>query len=285
MSDAGPHVVDASEADFATLVVEESKARPVVVDFWAPWCGPCRTLTPVLEAEVQALAGDVRLVKVNTDENPRLAQDYGIHGIPAVKAFVGGKVTDEFTGVLPRDGVRAFLRGLRPGPEQHLLEEAVALAEAGRFDEADAKAEEALALEPKLPFAWVVRAQAAAARGELDEAERRLGRADGDPAAAATVEHMRARLTFMRAIAERDEEPALRARLEAADDPDAALGVAAHEALAGHTSEAFERLLAVLTTHRKSHLAAAHKLVLALLPLVPEDDARDMRRRLSNVLY
>jgi putative thioredoxin len=106
--------VPVSEADFNEQVVEASRDTPVVVDFWAPWCGPCRQLTPILEAAVAERAGAVKLVTVNTDENPYVAADYGIQGIPAVKGFRDGRVVSEFVGVQPRANVDRFLDALVP---------------------------------------------------------------------------------------------------------------------------------------------------------------------------
>jgi len=108
------HVLDASESDFQQKVLDASFEVPILVDFWAEWCGPCRQLTPVLEAAVEARNGDVRLVKVDTDANPRLSQTFGIRGIPNVKAFRDGRVVDEFTGALPRAQVDLFLDALVP---------------------------------------------------------------------------------------------------------------------------------------------------------------------------
>ena len=101
---------------FQTEVIEKSHDKPVVVDFWAPWCGPCRALGPTIEGLARASGGRWRLVKINADAHPALMQRFGVRGIPAVKMFVGGAVVAEFTGALPEPEVRRWLDAHLPAP-------------------------------------------------------------------------------------------------------------------------------------------------------------------------
>jgi putative thioredoxin len=125
--------MDVTEATFETAVLERSKELPVVVDFWADWCGPCKALAPALEQAVAERDGGISLAKVDVDANPALATRYGIRGIPNVKAFRNGQVVSEFVGAQPRPAIDAFLDALTgPSPAARLLDE---LAERGEFPE------------------------------------------------------------------------------------------------------------------------------------------------------
>jgi putative thioredoxin len=110
MSHDSAYVIDVNDADFEQYVIEHSKSQPVVVDFWAPWCGPCRTLGPTLERLAQDSEGSWLLVKVNVDNNQNLARMYGVQGIPAVKAFKDGKLVEQFTGAIPESHIKTWLK-------------------------------------------------------------------------------------------------------------------------------------------------------------------------------
>ena len=160
-----PAVKEVAEADFEREVIERSKEVPVVVDFWAEWCGPCRQLTPALEKAAQARTGDVELAKVDTDANQRLSQAFGIQGIPAVKAFKDGKVVNEFTGAIPPQQVEAFFDTLVPSQADRLVSESPQDEDALR---------RALELDPRHAGAAIALARLLIARDDHDEAEKIL---------------------------------------------------------------------------------------------------------------
>ena len=139
---------DTSAEAFEKEVLKASENVPVLVDFWAPWCAPCRVLKPILEKLVGEYQGRFLLAKVNSDEHPQLSARFGVRGIPNVKAFVDGKLADEFTGALPESGVRAFIDRLIPTPGEKLRRTARALVNQGDFDEAERHLRSALELEP-----------------------------------------------------------------------------------------------------------------------------------------
>jgi len=243
-------VIDVSEADFQREVIDRSRTTPVVVDFWAAWCAPCRALGPLLEAAAGARDGEVILAKVDTDANPGIAQAFDIQGIPAVKAFRDGALVAEFVGAQPREAVEAFFDALVPSEVDRLI---------AAGDEESLR--RALTLAPARSDAAVPLARAALARGESEEASALLAEV---PA------------SF--------EADGLRARIELGRDGRLADALAAIDA--GEISRAFDLLLDALRDDGDDREDIRRLLVGELARLAPDDTlARDTRRRLAAALF
>jgi putative thioredoxin len=246
--------MDVTESTFTSAVIERSHTVPVVVDFWAEWCGPCRQLGPAIEQAVAARGGKIELAKIDIESNPQLARSFRIQSIPAVKAFKDGKVAAEFIGAQPPAAIERFLDSLLPS-------EAELLAAAG--DEQSLR--RAVELEPTRADAAVPLARILHQRGENDEALQILGRVPGSFAA----DGLMARIEL-----ERSESPPVETT-----DAFAALD-------AGDTRRALDLLLEALPSADGTR-DDIRRVVVGILDELGVDDplARESRRRLAAALY
>jgi putative thioredoxin len=280
---AGNAVLDVTDATFASDVLAASNERPIVVDFWAPWCGPCRVLGPVIERVAAEHGEDVRLVKLNTDENPRTATQFRIQGIPAVKAFRNGKVVAEFTGAVPESQVRTFFQRIVPSAAERAAREAERIAMSGDSDAAEQQFRAVLAQSPGNADAIVGLAQILLSRGDRDEAESLLERAPTDRRAK-VLKHR----AFLDGFAERHGGEDLRGEVAAnPKDPRAHYRWGVMLAAGAQWEAALEALLESVRLDKRFADGAARKAALAVFDILGLESpvTREYQRRLTALLF
>lgn len=276
-------ISEASESTFEQEVIQRSFSKVVLVDFWAGWCAPCRMLGPVLEAAVEARQGAVQLVKVDTDGNRELAVRYQIQGIPAVKAFVDGKVVDEFVGVQDRRAVDAFIDRVSPSAEESGLKQAEGLLEAGRADGVAAALAGALESPRHREQALLLLARARVQQGEFSQAKEALEQIAPRGVLADQVDALGVRIELLSA-ANGTDETAQRLRVKRhPDDLEARWVLAALLLAAGKAPEALEELLELLQRSRSYREDGARRAMLAIFDELGHhhDLAREYRRRMQ----
>lgn len=277
------HALDVGLADFAQHVLEESKQRPVVVDFWAPWCGPCKSLKPVLEKLAVEYGGKFLLAKINSDDNQELAARYGVRGIPSVKAFVDGEQVDEFSGALPEGEVRAFLDRLIPSPAEELRAQAAELRHAGDLSGALQMLADASRIDPNHIGVRLDVAEIMLDLNEADKGRRLLASVpeDADP----RVSQLKARLQFMGAAGE--DVAALSAQVAANENDLAArLKLANLLVAAGQYEAGMDQLLEIVRRDRGFEGDIGRKTLLSVFDLLGGGElVSRYRRRLSSLLY
>jgi putative thioredoxin len=283
------HGRNADQASFQQVVIEGSKKVPVLVDFWAPWCAPCRALTPVLEKLAAEYAGRFTLVKINSDENQALAAQFGVRGIPNVKAFVNGELVDEFSGALSEAHVRAFINRVVPSPAEELRRAAMeAYRAGGKPGEALAQLARALELDSRNDSARMDRAEILLDLARIEEAREVLVSLAGLSQLGERAKTLTARLDLAAGAAGAGDRDSLKARIARdANDLDARLQLANLHVAGKDYRGALDQLLEIVKRDRAFRDDIARKTMLQIFSVLGGEDelVGEYRRRLAGAMY
>ena len=291
---AGPIVKDSDTANFMKDVIEASRSAPVIADFWAPWCGPCKQLGPALEKVVQETGGKVRMVKINVDTNQQLAQQMRIQSIPAVYAFADGQPVDGFMGALPESELRKFVDKLVKGhgglAEQlnQLFDDAEAAMAAEAWDQALAMYGAALQAAPDEPRAIAGQIKCLIGLGEVEAAREIADELPQTLQSDAAISGALAALEVAETPVDNEEVNRLRSALETdAKDHQSRLDLAIALNAAGQREEALDHVLKIIEMDRAWNDEAARKQLLTFFEAWGPTDPLTVagRRRLSSILF
>lgn len=280
------HAVDVTTETFEREVIEASKSAPVVVDFWAPWCGPCRVLKPILEKVAAEYGGKFKLAKVNSDENQAIAAEYGIRSIPDVMAFKGGKAVAHFLGAIPESQVRQFIDELIPTPSELEHARAAELREAGDLAGAVAALRRALDLDPANDPARLDLAGLLIELKLVDEAEAALSTVQPDIDLDERIATLRAALAFARSAGSGSESELNAQLAQNPADPEARFALAGLHAGSKRYREALDALLEIVRRDRNWKDGEARRQIVAIFNLAENEPelVSEYRRKLASAL-
>ncbi|MEL7561264.1 thioredoxin [Stutzerimonas chloritidismutans] len=285
-----PYIFDVTSANFEQLVLENSFHKPVLVDFWAEWCAPCKALMPLLAKITEEYQGELVLAKVNCDIEQDVVARFGVRSLPTVVLFKDGQPVDGFAGAQPESAIRAMLEPhvqAPAAPEADLLETAQALFAEGRISEAENLLKQLLAEDNENAAALILYARCLVERGELGEAELVLDAVKGDEHKQALA-GARAQLTFLRQAADLPEVADLKSRLaQNAEDDEAAYQLAIQQLARQQHEAALDGLLKLFVRNRGYADGLPHKTLLQVFDLLGSDHplVTTYRRKLYQALY
>jgi len=281
--------VDVDTANFNEVVIEGSKKAPVIVDFWAPWCAPCRALKPVLEKLAAEYQGRFTLAKINSDENQTLAIQYGVRGIPNVKAFVDGKLADEFSGALPEAAVREFIDRLIPSPAEVLRLQATAIyRKTGNAQQALELLAQASAMDAGNETVRIDSAEILIDSGKIEEARRLLETLSPLAQMEERVAALKARIEFAASASSAPDADSLRQRIARdANDLEARLQLAKLCVANRDYAAALDELLEIVRRDRSFRDDIARKTMLQVFSLLGNQGelVSEYRKRLASAMY
>ncbi|MGY4660440.1 putative thioredoxin [Pseudomonas chlororaphis] len=290
MSQDTPYIFDASTADFDQSVIENSFHKPVLVDFWAEWCAPCKALMPMLQQIAESYQGELLLAKVNCDIEQDIVARFGIRSLPTVVLFKDGQPVDGFAGAQPESAVRTMLEPhvqMPPPKAADPLEQAEALFAEGRIADAEATLKVLLGEDNSNARALILYARCLAERGELGEAQTVLDAVTGDEHKAALA-GAKAQITFLKQAADLPDSAELKSRLAQDPQDDEAVYQLAIQQLARQQYDAaLDALLKLFIRNRSYNEGLPHKTLLQVFELLGNDHplVTTYRRKLFAALY
>jgi len=281
------HAIDVTSDTFEREVIEASKSTPVVVDFWAPWCGPCRVLKPILETLASEYGGRFKLAKVNSDENQEIAAAYGIRSIPDVMAFKNGKAVSHFLGAVPESQVRAFIDDLFPAPAEIERTRAAELRASGNLAGAVEALRKAIDLDPANDPARLDLAELLIELKRVDEVEAALAAVEPNIDLDDRLATLRAALAFARSAGS-GTEAELRAKLATnTTDLESRFALAGLYAGSKQYREALDELLEIVRRDRNWKDGEVRKQILAIFNLAEKQPelVSEYRKKLASALH